>query len=91
MERALPGAKLAVAGLQAQYGVTTASPDQHPVAGGPPKPGVMDRVILVHVDGAITLAGEVRVAVCCGGVVSTCVCCGVACVAVACVAGARMR
>jgi len=43
---------------QAQYGVSTASPDQQAAQGT--KPSVMDRVIIMHVDGRIQLQGEVR-------------------------------
>lgn len=60
MERSVPGAKVSVLGLQAQYGVSTASPDQAAAAAGAPKGLAMDRVIVVHVDGRILLQGEVR-------------------------------
>jgi hypothetical protein len=58
MESTVPGAKVSVAALQAQYGVSTASPDQQ-AAGAPAKGGAMDRVIIMHVDGRILLRGEV--------------------------------
>lgn len=52
------GAKVTVTALQAQFGVSTASPDAGGGGGGAPR-GVMDRIVVVHVDGRIALQGEV--------------------------------
>jgi hypothetical protein len=64
MQSTVPSAKVAVEALQAQYGVSTASPDQQAAAaaaaGAAPKPSVMDRVIVMHVVGRVVLHGEVR-------------------------------
>ncbi|KIZ07336.1 hypothetical protein MNEG_0623 [Monoraphidium neglectum] len=62
MQSTVPSAKVAVEALQAQYGVSTASPDQQAAAaaaaGAAPKPSVMDRVIVMHVVGRVVLHGE---------------------------------
>lgn len=59
MERTALGARVTVLAMHAQYGVSTASPDQQAAAGAPAG-GATDQVILVHVDGRVLLANEVR-------------------------------